>query len=291
VTGRGARLPGLCVGLAIFAGSGACRDAGRVPEEHGATPRKSAAGSVVWHELVASEPEAEARFYAEVVGWNARHDPDEHITLISGSVEAAGISRLMPLLRATGIGPRWVVRVAVEDVDAAVAKARLAGGQVALEPISLTSLRFAILDDPWGTALQITSPPAPSHDGERSGTFAWDELATPDGRGALQFFERVVGWTALVVTPLANKVEYVTLGYGETPRVGVFADPSLPRPYWVPYLRVADLDAAVGRATERGAKRLSGPSDVPDGRMAQLFDPEGAIFGLRESTKTTGEKP
>jgi len=43
----------------------------------------------------------------------------------------------------------------------------------------------------------------------------------------------------------------------------------------------ARLDAALRRATTRGAKVLSGPMDVPGGgRIAQLQDPQGAAFAL-----------
>ena len=50
---------------------------------------------------------------------------------------------------------------------------------------------------------------------------------------------------------------------------------------WLPYIQVADVDAAAAKAVELGGKLLSGPFDVPgSGRMATIEDPDGARVGL-----------
>jgi predicted enzyme related to lactoylglutathione lyase len=55
---------------------------------------------------------------------------------------------------------------------------------------------------------------------------------------------------------------------------------------WLYYVDVVDLDAAVGRATKRGAKLMNGPMEVPGGaRIAQLMDPQGAAFALHQLPK------
>jgi predicted enzyme related to lactoylglutathione lyase len=266
---------GLWLVLAVSAGSGACRR-----ETSAARP----AGGFVWHELVASDPEAEAAFYADVVGWRVTRDPGAHLTLAGDFGDVAGISPLPAALQASGMTPRWIARVGVEDVDATVAKTRLSGGQVALEPMDLPDFRFAILEDPAGAPLQIASPhePGPVGNHHRPSEFSWDELATPDGPGMLEFYSKVLGWKALLGTPIRDKVTYFTLGRGETPMAGLFADPSLRHQQWLSYVEVRDLDLALSKARQRGATILVGPEEVPDGRMAQVKDPEGAIFGLRE---------
>ena len=58
-------------------------------------------------------------------------------------------------------------------------------------------------------------------------------------------------------------------------------------PMWHFYTETNDLDAAIGRAQNRGAKLMNGPMDVPGGgRIAQLMDPQGAAFALHQGPKT-----
>jgi predicted enzyme related to lactoylglutathione lyase len=48
-----------------------------------------------------------------------------------------------------------------------------------------------------------------------------------------------------------------------------------------------DLEATLGRATRKGAKVVSGPMEVPGGgRIAQLTDPQGAVFALHQAPRT-----
>ena len=52
-------------------------------------------------------------------------------------------------------------------------------------------------------------------------------------------------------------------------------------PSWMYYVVVADLDAALARATARGARVINGPMPVPGGqRVVLLLDPQGAAFAL-----------
>lgn len=46
------------------------------------------------------------------------------------------------------------------------------------------------------------------------------------------------------------------------------------------YFTVEDCDAAVAKATERGAVLRFGPMDSPFGRFAALSDPQGAAFSV-----------
>jgi predicted enzyme related to lactoylglutathione lyase len=44
---------------------------------------------------------------------------------------------------------------------------------------------------------------------------------------------------------------------------------------------VTDLEAALKRATSKGAKVMNGPMDVPGGdRIAQCMDPQGGAFAV-----------
>ncbi|MBM4343417.1 MAG: hypothetical protein FJ100_08570 [Deltaproteobacteria bacterium] len=53
---------------------------------------------------------------------------------------------------------------------------------------------------------------------------------------------------------------------------------------WNYYAHVADLDASVASAQSSGAQVLVAPMEVPGGdRIAQLMDPQGAVFCLHAS--------
>ena len=53
-------------------------------------------------------------------------------------------------------------------------------------------------------------------------------------------------------------------------------------PHWSIYFHVDDVDAAVARATARGAQMPMAALDIPTvGRVAFIIDPQGAGVGLR----------
>jgi predicted enzyme related to lactoylglutathione lyase len=85
-----------------------------------------------------------------------------------------------------------------------------------------------------------------------SGQFVWHDHLAKDPKAAIAFYTEVFGWKT--------------------------------QPFY--YIETSDLDAAMGRATKRGAKVMNGPMDVPGGaRIVQLMDPQGAGVALYELVK------
>jgi predicted enzyme related to lactoylglutathione lyase len=81
---------------------------------------------------------------------------------------------------------------------------------------------------------------------------------------------------------------YLIYGMGGEDLGGMFTKPKeMPMPpAWIYYIQVDGLEAAMERATSRGAHALLGPQPVPGGaRIAQLIDPQGAVFALHEAPK------
>jgi len=61
-------------------------------------------------------------------------------------------------------------------------------------------------------------------------------------------------------------------------------DPKVP-PMWLPYISVADVDAAAKRVARLGGKVHAEPSDIPGiGRFAVFADPSGATFAVMTPT-------
>jgi uncharacterized protein len=55
----------------------------------------------------------------------------------------------------------------------------------------------------------------------------------------------------------------------------------VPVPFWLYYFVVANIDAAIARATDGGGQIMHGPVQVPGGVwIAQALDPQGAMFAV-----------
>lgn len=61
-------------------------------------------------------------------------------------------------------------------------------------------------------------------------------------------------------------------------------DPST-QPHWLIYFTVKNVDTSSAAAVKLGAKIIAPAMDIPDGRIAILVDPSGALFALWASGK------
>lgn len=116
------------------------------------------------------------------------------------------------------------------------------------------------------------------------GMFVWRELATSDVDGALRFYGELAGWKAKQVD-MPNGA-YHLLHVGEKQVGGLMAlAPGVDMPpYWMSYLSVPDVDAAVSTATRLGGEVVWGPLDVESiGRMATIVDPRGGAFSVMKA--------
>lgn len=115
------------------------------------------------------------------------------------------------------------------------------------------------------------------------GRFLWHELLTTDPDAASRFYAAVAGWEK---KRWEQDSSYGLLATAGVPMAGLMALPAESRArgessHWLTYIGVADVDAAVRLATEMGATVRSAAQDVPTvGRMAELADPQGAMFAV-----------
>jgi predicted enzyme related to lactoylglutathione lyase len=117
------------------------------------------------------------------------------------------------------------------------------------------------------------------------GMFVWRELSTPDVDGALRFYGELAGWKSKKVD-MPNGPYWLLL-HGEKQVGGLMAlapGADMP-PYWMSYLSVPDVDAAIATAKRLGGEVVWGPLDVEDiGRMATVVDPRGGAFSLMKAS-------
>lgn len=250
-------------------------------------------GRFVWYDHLTRDIPAAIAFYGEVVGWKTQpFQPggEGEYQMWVGSQGPLGGVMALGELATKGVGPHWMAHVQVEDVDATVRLAKARGGRVDHEPTDIPTVgRFSVLADPQGATFSVFRPiqeMAP-HDPATDGEFLWNELITNDSAAGARFYTELFGWKILQEMDMGPDGKYRIFGVGDRRLGGMFTAPkgSPLAPAWLFYVSTSDLEAAIGRATRKGAKLLNGPMDVPQGRIAQLLDPQGAAFALHEANE------
>lgn len=247
-------------------------------------------GRFVWYELMTTDVKGGIDFYRNVIGWKTEayeNAPMEYTMWKANQGTLGGVMTLPEPAKQMGAPPHWQANVTVDDVLDTIAKVKMAGGQVFTGPNEIPNIgSFAVIADPQGAAITIFKPAGEmkSHDTTQEGEFSWNELATSDHEAAFKFYSTIFGWEKLDTMDMGEMGTYIIYGKDGKQLGGMFKKPAeMPVNAWLYYVHVNDLDAAVKRATDKGGKLLNGPMDVPGGdRIAQLIDPQGAMFALHE---------
>ncbi len=261
-----------------------------------------ARGRFVWYDLMTPDPEGAKAFYKNVVGWTmtdfegsqeGEGGPYEMWTV--GEKPVGGLMALPEEAQARGAPPHWLAYVTVPDTHAVVARTTELGGSVLKEPTTMPGVgTFAVLSDPNGAVFAPYTPETddptygaapPSH-----GEFSWHELGTTNYEAAFEFYSSLFGWKVDEDMDMGEHGIYRTyaseddLGF---PYGGMFnKPPEMPGPaaFWLYYISVPDMEAAVARVKENGGEVLVGPMEVPGGDfITQCKDPQGAMFALHST--------
>jgi predicted enzyme related to lactoylglutathione lyase len=265
---------------------------------HAARPGRFAMASAnngffVWYEHLTEDVRAAVDFYGAVVGWKTQPfgDGSDYTMWVGSQGPLGGVMQLTDEAKQNGARATWMGHVQVEDVDATVALAKKLGGNIQHAPTDIPTVgRFAIIGDPQGAGLSVFKPSGTMalHDASKDGEFCWRELMTSDSAAAFAFYSQLFGWKILHEMDMGSMGKYRLYGIGDTQLGGMMTTPSgaLLPPTWLYYAGTSELEAAVERATKRGAKLMNGPMDVPGGgRIAQLMDPQGVVFALHQAPK------
>ena len=244
-------------------------------------------GRFVWYEILTADAKTAIDFYTHVVGWKTEKFNDDYTMFVGSQGPLGGVMK--PPAGSTM--PHWIGNVSVADADATCALAKKLGGKVHVEPHDIPTIgRSAVIGDPQGAAIPIiqTLQPMAPHDETKHGEFTWHELLTTDNAAAFQFYSQLFGWQKVSDFDMGPMGTYIIYGLGETRLGGMMNKPKdapIPCTFFY-YIHVDDLDGAIARAKEKGAKVQTGPMNVPDGaRIAQLTDGQGAWFALHEAAK------
>jgi predicted enzyme related to lactoylglutathione lyase len=109
-------------------------------------------GVFAWDELHATEPDAAASFYGGLFGWATAPFVEEYRVF---RLAESGVGGLMQE-RGGSQAANWLAYFAVEDTDAAAARAMELGAGVIVPPESMQDVgRYAVLTDPTGAAFGL----------------------------------------------------------------------------------------------------------------------------------------
>jgi predicted enzyme related to lactoylglutathione lyase len=125
-------------------------------------PVMSAHGAFHWNELMSRDVERDKRFYSETIGWSFEPmkmaDGGTYWCAIQGGQPVAGIFNISGN-EFDGVPVGWMAYLAVDDVDARVAKALKAGAQLMRPIFDVPDVgRIAILREPGGAGIGWMTP-------------------------------------------------------------------------------------------------------------------------------------
>ena len=242
-------------------------------------------GKFVWHDLLTSDPAAAQRFYAELFGWEFRPSNSEYTVVTQAGRPIGGILDTRKAKR-KGVPAQWLGSVSVADVDSAVGVIKAGGGKVHWGPKSLGPRGdVALVADAHDVPFVVMRAPdgdPPNAPPDVNG-WLWDELWTRDPEAATRFYEKLVSYRVSAKDTGNDRVYYV-LESGGQPRAGVTRLLATDvKPTWLSYVRVADVNAMVGRVASLGGRVLIAPTPkIRDGRVALIEDPTGAAIAIQE---------
>jgi uncharacterized glyoxalase superfamily protein PhnB len=231
--------------------------------------------------LAVRDARAAMAWYADALGAQVVGDPyvmdDDRIGHAELSVAGATLylADEYPELGLTGPDEGRVsvsLHLTVPDVDAAVDRA-VRVGAVLSRPVSDAPYgRTGVVVDPYGHRWMLQTPASAASTGPRPGDVAYLTLRVPDGARARDFYEAVLGWSAV-----AGRVPDGWQVEGTTPMVGIGGGAG--ESVAVPMYAVDDIEVAV--AAVRTAGGSAGDIDrMPYGLTAECVDDQGLPFYL-----------
>ena len=256
--------------------------------------KTSAHGSHIWYELLTPDPVAAKSFYDAVAGWDIEPQPAgemDYRMIRVGSDNVGGVMRLTDDMNQHGAKPIWLGYIAVDDVDATVAKIEAKGGKTHLPAFDIPDVgRIAMVADPQGNTFYVMKPTPPKGDEDKvstafsttaDGHVNWNELSTPDPVAARQFYGELFGWTSDDFMPMGELGEYHFFAHNGT-TIGAVSSCVEGAPQgWRYYVRVPSISKAVETVKANGGTVAMGPHEVPGGDVIIIgHDPQGAEFAL-----------
>lgn len=236
----------------------------------------------VWADLSTFRMGNTQSFYTVLFGWRYEGTSDYTFAHI-GATPTAGLFTMPEKFQQMGLPSFWMSYITVADIVPVVERARAAGAIVEVEPTAFDGGgQIALIRDTAGAGFTIwTGDTSSKSAGEAHGHMVRNELHVSNAATVIPFYASVFGWSFVPVSAsryaIKNEAGRVIAALEEIPNEikGKFE-------YWAVYFAVKDLDHAIEAARSRGGT-LTTIHASPTGRVAQLQDPDGAMFMLLET--------
>jgi predicted enzyme related to lactoylglutathione lyase len=248
----------------------------------------------IWYELMTGDLDAAAEFYGAVVGWSVQAGAPSAMDYRQWTIGGESVGGLMAIpaeATANGMRPVWLGYLHVSNVDDSVDRITKAGGAAHMPATDIPDVgRIAMVADPQGAAFYIMAPigkgQSTAFSPGRLGHGGWHELHTSDWKAALAFYETEFSWRQSEILDMAPMGSYAMFNTGGDAIGGMMDSPAFPRPMWLYYFIVDDINSAKTRIEKAGGEVLLGPREVPGGIwIIQARDPQGAMFALAGPNK------
>lgn len=250
---------------------------------------KHPAGNFAWMELATTDQASAKHFYSSLFGWMAQDFPmgeNSVYTMFSLHGQQTGATFTLSAAERNAVPPHWQLYIAVDDADAATARAQELGAQVIHPAFDVMTFgRMAVFQDPTGAYFSVWQ--ARDHKGigvwNENGALCWADLQTRDRDRAIAFYSNLLGWQ---FDPGKDKDPggYLHIKNGEQYIGGMPEPRTMPPgvpPHWLAYILSPDCVAQTAHAQELGARVLVPPMTIENQlRFSVLADPQGAVFAL-----------
>ncbi len=243
-------------------------------------------GKLVWVDLVTTDPQKAAKFYAAVFDWQPHYFADKNFVELSHNGRVVSSIARYDDDEATDGDARWLVSISVTDVDAATQNAVASGGAVLEAATDLPDRgRYSVISDSQGAVLMLLRATGgdPTDDTQYLDEWAWAELWTDDTEAAIDFYHGLAGYDAMSF-PDASGGERIVLGTDGKARATIVPLPwDDVEPNWIPYIPVANAPVTLQRIADAGGAVLETDAGS-DGSVAVaiVMDPTGGVFAIQQ---------
>jgi predicted enzyme related to lactoylglutathione lyase len=239
-------------------------------------------GRPCWFEFATEDVETAKRFYGALFGWTFEESGGCHRALVNRKPVAA-------IVESRNQQSGWIVYLATDDLDAAVAAVVAAGGTIIGSPETANTGRRALAVDPAGGVFELWQ--GGSFRGsalfDTPGAVCWAELTSRAPPEAADFFRAVFGFE--VKQPFPGYHQLSVDGKAAAGILGIMHErrPTDGIRAWMVYFQVTTTDGVAAAAAATGGRILEPVEDTPFGRLAVVADPFGARIAVIERDGAT----
>jgi predicted enzyme related to lactoylglutathione lyase len=249
-------------------------------------------GEPCWADVVAADVPAAQHFYERLFGWEyADSGPDfgHYVMCLKDGRIVAGMSPPMP--GSERLPAAWSLYLMSHDLAGTARRIDEHGGKLLVAPMEIPDNgRMLFAMDPSGAAFGAWEPGR--HTGsqlfDEPGALCWAEVTTREPAVTDHFYQGLFGYRQTTIGNDAGAADapfdYSAWSLGDADpvagRLTMTPDWDGVPPHWTVYFAADDVDAAAQRALAAGGRVQHGPFDSPQGRLAVIEDPNGAVFTI-----------